>query len=227
MSSGAKTITQGRSVTTALRQSQIDARRAVDQDQGQSLPPNVEDDSNDDQGQVDGQDEDQNDEEGPPRNNTEIHARREARKDRMLELRDHSLQNVVGDLRKGISTRAQLNRFSEHQAHISMIEPKKVWEYLEDLDWLEAMHKDLNNFERRRVWKLVEKPKDCRNVIGTKWIFKNKQDEHGIIVRKKARLVAQGYSQIEGVDYGETYAPVAHLESIRILLAYAAHHNFM
>ena len=144
----------------------------------------------------------------------------------MLELRDHSLQNVVGDLRKGISTRAQLKRFSEHQAHISMIEPKKVWEALEDSDWLEAMHKELNNFERNKVWKLVEKPKDCRNVIGTKWIFKNKQDEHGIIVRNKARLVAQGYSQIEGIDYGETYAPVARLESIRILLAYAAHHNF-
>ena len=144
----------------------------------------------------------------------------------MLELRDHSLQNMFGDLRKCISTRAQLKRFSEHQAHISMIEPKKVWEALEDSDWLEAMHKELNNFERNKVWKLVEKPKDCRNVIGTKWIFKNKQDEHGIIVRNKARLVAQGYSQIEGIDYGETYEPVAILESICILLAYAAHHNF-
>ena len=88
------------------------------------------------------------------------------------------------------------------------------------------MHKELNNFERNKVWKLVEKPKDYRNVIGTKWIFKNKQDEHGIIVRNKARLVAQGFSQIEGLEYGETYAPVARLESIRILLAYAAHHNF-
>ncbi len=107
-----------------------------------------------------------------------------------------------------------------------MIKPKKVWEALEDSDWLEAMHKKLNNFERNKVWKLVEKQKDCRNVIGTKWIFKNKQDEHGIIVRNKARLVAQGFSQIEGIDYGETYAPVARLESIRILLAYFSHHNF-
>ena len=88
------------------------------------------------------------------------------------------------------------------------------------------MHKEINNFEINKVWKLVEKPKDCRNVIGTKWIFKNKQDEHGIIVRNKARLVAQRFSQIEGIDYGETYAPVARLESFRILLAYAAHHNF-
>jgi hypothetical protein len=107
-----------------------------------------------------------------------------------------------------------------------MVEPKKVWEALEDSDWLEAMHEELNNFKFNNVWELVEKPKECRNVIGTKWIFKNKQDEHGIVVRNKARLVAQGYSQIEGIDFGETYAPVARLESIRILLAYAAHHNF-
>jgi hypothetical protein len=73
---------------------------------------------------------------------------------------------------------------------------------------------------------LVEKPKECRNVIGTKWIFKNKQDEHGIVVRNKSRLVAQGFSQVEGIDFGETYAPMACLESIRILLAYATHHNF-
>ncbi len=93
-------------------------------------------------------------------NNKEIETRRQARMDRILELRDHTLQNVVGDLRKGISTRAQLKRFSENQGHISMIEPKKVWEALEDSDWLEAMHKELNNFERNKVWKLVEKPKD-------------------------------------------------------------------
>jgi hypothetical protein len=63
-------------------------------------------------------------------------------------------------------------------------------------------------------------------VIDTKWVFQNKQDEHGVITRNKARLVAQGFSQIEGLDFGETYAPVARLESIRILLAYATHHDF-
>ncbi|KAK1683102.1 hypothetical protein QYE76_043950 [Lolium multiflorum] len=88
------------------------------------------------------------------------------------------------------------------------------------------MHEELNNFKRNKVWTLVEKPKECRNVIGTKWIFKNKQDEFGNIVRNKTRLVAQGFSQVEGIDFGETYAPVARLESIRILLAYASHHNF-
>ena len=137
-----------------------------------------------------------------------------------------SNEQVLGDLKAKRTTRKQLANFSSHHAYISMIEPKKVYEALEDSDWLEAMHEELNNFKRNKVWRLVEKPKDCRNVIGTKWVFKNKQDEHGMVVRNKARLVGQGYSQIEGIDFGETYAPVAHLESIRILLAYATHHNF-
>src|SRR5688572_19796659 len=67
-----------------------------------------------------------------------------------------------------------------------------------------------------------------KNVIGTKWVFRNKQDEHGGVTRNKARLVAQGFTQIEGLDFGETYAPVAKLDLIRILLlAYATHHDFM
>jgi hypothetical protein len=90
------------------------------------------------------------------------------------------------------------------------VEPQKIFEAVEDPDWVEAMHEELNNFERNKVWSLVEKPKDCRNVIGTKWVFKKKQDANGIVVRNKAHLVAQGYSQVEGIDYGETFAPVAH-----------------
>jgi hypothetical protein len=69
-------------------------------------------------------------------------------------------------------------------------------------------------------------PRPNQNVVGTKWVFCNKQDEHGVVIRNKARLVAKGYSQIEGLDFGETYAPVARLESIRILLAYATYHGF-
>src|SRR4051794_19390744 len=135
---------------------------------------------------------------------------------------DHGKKNeqVLRDLKSKRTTRMQLANFSAHRAYIYMIEPKKVFEALEHSDWLEAMHEDLNNFKRNNVWRLVEKPRDCRNVIGTKWVFKNKQDAHGIVVRNKARLVAQGYSQIEGIYFGETYAPVARLESIRILLAY-------
>jgi len=62
-------------------------------------------------------------------------------------------------------------------------------------------------------------------VIGTKWVFRNKQDQDGVVVRNKARLVAQGYTQVEGHDFRETYAPIAILEAIRILLAYACAHN--
>jgi hypothetical protein len=86
------------------------------------------------------------------------------------------------------------------------------------------LYKELNNFKRNQVWELVERPKD-HNVIGTNWVFHNKQDQDRIVVRNKARLVAQGYAQVEGLDFGETYAPVARLEAIRILLAYACTHN--
>jgi hypothetical protein len=67
---------------------------------------------------------------------------------------------------------------------------------------------------------------DDKNVVGTKWVFRNKQDEHGVVTRNKARLVAKGYSQVEGLDFGETYPPVARLESIRILLVYATYYGF-
>jgi hypothetical protein len=86
------------------------------------------------------------------------------------------------------------------------------------------MHEELCNFAHNEVWELVKRPSD-HNVIGTKWIFQNKQDKNGIIVRNKARLVAQGYSQVEGLDFDKTFAPVARLEAIRILLAYATSHN--
>jgi hypothetical protein len=107
---------------------------------------------------------------------------------------------------------------------VSFIEPKKIDETLKDIDWVNAMHEELNNFKRNKVWELVERPKG-HNVIGTKWVFWNKQNQDRIVVRNKARLVAQDYTQVEGLDFGETYVPVARLEAIRILLAYACAHN--
>ncbi|WVZ88666.1 hypothetical protein U9M48_035158 [Paspalum notatum var. saurae] len=86
------------------------------------------------------------------------------------------------------------------------------------------MHEELNNFTRNEVWTLEAKLKGAR-VIGTKWVFWNKQDDEGNIVRNKARLMAKGYSQVEGIDFGETFASVARLEVIRFLLAYATHHD--
>jgi hypothetical protein len=83
------------------------------------------------------------------------------------------------------------------------------------------MHEELENLERNQVWTLVKPLRDV-NVIGTKWVFKNKQGEDGEIVRNEAHLVDQGFSQVQGLDFGETFALVAHLEAIRILLAFAA-----
>jgi hypothetical protein len=138
--------------------------------------------------------------------------------------RDHPLDQVVGDIRSGVQTRSRLASFCEHYSFVSQEEPKKIEEALMDADWINAMHEELNNFERNQVWELVPRPSKY-NVIGTRWVFRNKQDQDGIVVRNKARLVAQGYTQVEGLDFSETYAPVARLETIRILLAYACAHN--
>jgi hypothetical protein len=99
-----------------------------------------------------------------------------------------------------------------------------VEDALQDPDWVVAMKEELNNFKRNKVWSLVERLR--QNVVRTKWVFHNKQDEHGVVTRNKARLVAKSYSQVEGLDFEEAFAPVARLESIFILLAYATHHDF-
>jgi hypothetical protein len=87
------------------------------------------------------------------------------------------------------------------------------------------VHEELENFERNQVWALVDPPRDV-NIIGIKWVFKNKQGNDGEVVRNKARLVVQGYSQVEGLDFGETFTPVTRLEVIRILLAFAVSKGF-
>jgi len=125
--------------------------------------------------------------------------------------RDHALDHIIGDISRGVQTRSRLASFCEHFSFVSSIEPKKIEGALIDVDWVNAMHEELNNFTRNQVWELVERPKD-HNVIGTKWVFRNKQDQDGIVIRNNARLVVEGYTQIEGLDFGETYAPVARLE---------------
>jgi hypothetical protein len=134
--------------------------------------------------------------------------------------RHHPIDQILGDISKGVTTRSRLATFCEHYSFVPSIEPFRVEEALQDPDWVLAMQEELNNFKRNEVWSLVPRPK--QNVVGTR----NKQDEHGVVTRNKARLMAKGYAQVAGLDFEETFAPVARLESIRILLAYAAHHSF-
>ena len=88
------------------------------------------------------------------------------------------------------------------------------------------MQEELNQFERSEVWELVPRPSN-QSVIGTWWVFRNKIDENGIIVRNKARLVAQGFKQEKGINYEEIFAPVARLEAIRMLLAFSCFKDFI
>jgi hypothetical protein len=138
--------------------------------------------------------------------------------------RDHPVSSILGDIHKGVTTRSQVTHFCEHYSFVSSIEPYRIEDALRDPDWVVAMQEELNNFTRNEVWPLVPHPN--QNGVGTKWVFRNKQDEHGVVTRNKAWHVAKGYSQVEGLDFDETYAPVARLESIRILLAYATYHGF-
>ncbi|WVZ54211.1 hypothetical protein U9M48_005048 [Paspalum notatum var. saurae] len=116
--------------------------------------------------------------------------------------RDHPPHRMIGDIHRRV-TRSSL---------------RDVSHALSDPNWVNAMHEELENFERNHVWDLVEPPPNC-HPIGTKWVFKNKQGEDGMVVRNKARLK-------EGIDYEETFAPVTLLETIRILLAFVASKGF-
>ena len=88
------------------------------------------------------------------------------------------------------------------------------------------MQEELLQFNIQKVWELMNLPPG-KHAIGTKWVFRNKADERGIVVRNKARLVAQGHKQDEGIDYEEVFAPVARIEAIRIFLAFASYMGFI
>ncbi|KAJ9544464.1 hypothetical protein OSB04_024171 [Centaurea solstitialis] len=138
--------------------------------------------------------------------------------------KDHPQTQIIGDPSDSVKSRANVN-YCLFSCFVSKIEPKKVIEALADPFWVEAMQDELFQFERNNVWSLTLLP--CGKVaIGTKWLFHNKKDENGVVLRNKAKLVAQGYCQEEGIDYDETFAHVARLEAIRIFLAYAAQRGF-
>ncbi|GKA96700.1 retrovirus-related pol polyprotein from transposon TNT 1-94 [Tanacetum coccineum] len=143
--------------------------------------------------------------------------------------KDHPLENIIGALDRPVSTRLQLHEqalFCYYDAFLTSVEPKNYKEALTQACWIEAMQEELHEFERLEVWELVPPP-DKAFVISLKWIYKVKLDELGGILKNKARLVARGYRQEEGIDFEESFAPVARLEAIRIFLAFAAHMNMV
>ena len=111
------------------------------------------------------------------------------------------------DINTRAQTRSKHRNLSAFYAFLSNIEPKNVYEALANSDWVTTTQEELHHFKRNKVWHLEPRPKN-RSIIGTKWVFKNKLDEFGIVTRNKARVVVQGYNQEEGIDYEETFATV-------------------
>ncbi|GJY80987.1 retrovirus-related pol polyprotein from transposon TNT 1-94 [Tanacetum coccineum] len=143
--------------------------------------------------------------------------------------KDHPLDNFIGNPSRPVSTRHQLQNealFCYFDVFLTSVKPKNYKEALKESFWIEAMQEELNEFERLEVWELVPRP-DRVMIITLKWIFKVKLDELGGVLKNKARLVARGYRQEEGIDFEESFAPVARLEAIRIFIAYAAHKNMI
>ncbi|KAJ9545833.1 hypothetical protein OSB04_025540 [Centaurea solstitialis] len=146
--------------------------------------------------------------------------------------KNHPASQVIGDVASPMITRKQSREAGYVNTHSGMLpcflsqnEPKKVLDAMKDPSWIEAMQEELLQFVLQHVWDLVDLPKGHR-VIGTKWIFRNKTDERGIVIKNKARLVAQGYTQEEGIDYDDVFAPVARIEAIRLFLAFASYKGF-
>nr|GEW29078.1 hypothetical protein [Tanacetum cinerariifolium] len=156
--------------------------------------------------------------------------------------KDHPVTQIIGDLSSATQTRS-MTRVAKDQGGLSQInnddfhtcmfscflsqeEPKRVHQALKDPSWIEAMQVELLQFKMQKVWVLVDLPHG-KQAIGTKWVFRNKNDEKGIVVREKARLVAQGHTQEKGIDYEEVFAPVAWIEAIRFFLAYASFMGFV
>nr|GEX98854.1 retrovirus-related Pol polyprotein from transposon TNT 1-94 [Tanacetum cinerariifolium] len=108
---------------------------------------------------------------------------------------------------------------------VSTVEPKNIKEAMADSTWIEAMQEELHQFDRLQVWELVDTP-FRKTVIKLKWLWKNKKDEDQTVIRNKARLVTKWYAQEEGIDFEESFAPVARLEAVRIFIAYAVHKSF-
>nr|GEX92917.1 hypothetical protein [Tanacetum cinerariifolium] len=143
--------------------------------------------------------------------------------------KDHPLENIIGELARPVSTRLQLHEqaiFCYYDAFLTLVEPKMYKDALIQSCSIEAMQEELSVFKYLGVWELVPRPNKVK-VVTLKWIYKVKLYELGVILNNKAWLVACGYRQEEGIDFEESFAPVARLEAIRIFLAFPAHMNIV
>jgi hypothetical protein len=139
--------------------------------------------------------------------------------------KNHPSDQIIGNNDARVETRRKIHSPEQtHLALLSTIEPNFFEEASKDEFWNKAMDEELDQIEKNDTWELVLRPKN-KNVIDTKWVFRNKLNEDGHVTRNKARLVCKGYAQIEGIDFEETYAPVSRMEAIRFLLAYACSKN--
>ncbi|GJU69534.1 gag-pol polyprotein [Tanacetum coccineum] len=160
--------------------------------------------------------------------NSNVHTFNQPQDSEYRWTKDHPLTQVHGNPSKPVQTRRQLATDPEmcmFALTVSIVEPKNIKDAMADSAWIEAMQEELHQFDRLQVWELVDKPFG-KNVIKLKWLWKNKKDEDQTVIRNKARLVAKGYAQEEGIDFEESFAPVARLEAVRIFVAYAAHKSF-
>nr|GEZ32839.1 retrovirus-related Pol polyprotein from transposon TNT 1-94 [Tanacetum cinerariifolium] len=142
--------------------------------------------------------------------------------------KDHPIEQVIGEPSRLVLTRNQLKTDGDmciYALTVSIMEPKSVKEALTDPAWIGSMQEELHQFIRLDVWELVPSP-DGIKPLTLKWLFKNKDDEENMIIRNKTRLVLRGYQQEEGINFEESFAPVAQIEAIRIFLAYVAHKGF-
>ena len=110
--------------------------------------------------------------------------------------------------------------YQTYIALLQCIESSSIKEACKDESWVKLMNEELDQIEKNKTWELLPRPQN-KNVIRTKWVFKNKVYENGQVIKKKVRLVCKGYAQVEGVDFEEIFAPVARLEELRMFLAFA------
>nr|GEU39860.1 putative ribonuclease H-like domain-containing protein [Tanacetum cinerariifolium] len=142
--------------------------------------------------------------------------------------KDHPLEQVIENPSQSVRTRRQLESDGEmcmFALTVSRTKPKNIKEAMVDSAWIESMQEELHQFDRLDVWELVDTPL-CKNVINMKWLWKNKRDEENTVIRNKSRFVAKGYAQKEGINFEESFAPVARLEAVRLFIAYVAHKSF-